>query len=250
MNSEMSSIDALVEHCQSAVECEDIPTDLQFSSHVTGDEPQEESAMDDDCWKSQAVVDRDMLSEVPERVNWIHFVDGTPYGERLLKAAEQGCTALVEEILSGEPDVINYKDTDGYTPLHRACYQGWEDIVEILLLNGADRDSRTDDGWTPLHSAARWNKVLCAKLLIAAGCDVNAMSNGQQTPLHIACSSQACASVIHLLLWHCDTDVSLLNNSGETAEKVAFSSSLLGPLFELRHRFVDIDPMKDREILL
>ena len=33
--------------------------------------------MDDDCWKSQAVVDRDMLSEVPERVNWIHFVEGT-----------------------------------------------------------------------------------------------------------------------------------------------------------------------------
>ena len=32
--------------------------------------------MDDDCWKSTAVVDRDMMDEVVERVNWIHFVDG------------------------------------------------------------------------------------------------------------------------------------------------------------------------------
>ena len=37
---------------------------------------QAESAMDDDCWKSTAVVDRDMMEEVVERVNWIHFVDG------------------------------------------------------------------------------------------------------------------------------------------------------------------------------
>ena len=61
---------------------------------------------------------------------------GTPYGERLLKAAEKGCTALVKEILSEEEDIINYKDSDGYTPLHRACYQGWEDIVEVLLEHG------------------------------------------------------------------------------------------------------------------
>lgn len=69
----------------------------------------------------------------------IHFflILGTPYGERLLKAAEKGCTVLVKEILSEHRDIINYKDSDGYTPLHRACYQGWEDIVEILLEYGA-----------------------------------------------------------------------------------------------------------------
>ena len=47
-----------------------IPTNLHLDHH-------EAPPMDDDCWKSQAVVDRDMLDEVDERVNWINFVDGT-----------------------------------------------------------------------------------------------------------------------------------------------------------------------------
>ena len=32
--------------------------------------------MDDDCWKSTAVVDRDMMEETVERETWITFDEG------------------------------------------------------------------------------------------------------------------------------------------------------------------------------
>lgn len=111
-----------------------------------------QNAMEDDCWKSTAVVDRDMMEEEVERVSWINFPDGNntiykfikafvifsldydwvqycshadlgstysiliiatrlgvPYGERLLVAAEKGCTKLVDEIASQHPDAVNHK---------------------------------------------------------------------------------------------------------------------------------------------
>ena len=101
-----------------------------------------------------------------------------------MTAAEQGCSSLVQEILSqhchiadtavtdittyladtsvttaadtnsadtntadtdtADTDtadidtgsVVNYQDSDGYTALHRACYQGWSDIVDIIIRHG------------------------------------------------------------------------------------------------------------------
>ena len=35
------------------------------------------NAMDDDCWKSTAVVDRDMMEETVERAQYIEFDEGT-----------------------------------------------------------------------------------------------------------------------------------------------------------------------------
>ena len=42
----------------------------------------------------------------------------------------------MEELLEGESDLVHVRDGDGYTPLHRASYQGWVDITEILLAAG------------------------------------------------------------------------------------------------------------------
>lgn len=39
----------------------------------------------------------------------------------------------------------------GVTPLHRACYKGYKDIVRLLLSEGADPQLADNDGMTPLH---------------------------------------------------------------------------------------------------
>lgn len=39
----------------------------------------------------------------------------------------------------------------GVTPLHRACYKGHNNIVQLLLSNGGDPQLVDNDGMTALH---------------------------------------------------------------------------------------------------
>jgi ankyrin repeat protein len=50
--------------------------------------------------------------------------------------------------------VVNFKDTDGRTPLHHAVNNGNLDIVSTLLKNGAEVAQITNKGNTPLHVAS------------------------------------------------------------------------------------------------
>lgn len=101
-----------------------------------------------------------------------------------------GDIVVVTDILTAHGELVNVKDGDLYTPLHRASYENHPDVVEILLHHGAEVHSRTEDGWTPLHSAARWASVAAAKVLLEkAKADVNATTKGGLTPLHLAAAS-------------------------------------------------------------
>lgn len=84
----------------------------------------------------------------------------SPEPEQLLKSSEKGIVDHVVSILDKEPSLVNCKDSDGYTPLHRASYNGHVNVVRILLQRGADVDSKTEDGWQPLHCACRWGKCI------------------------------------------------------------------------------------------
>ena len=82
----------------------------------------------------------------------------TPVPEVLLECAENGMVDHVERILDQDPSLINCRDSDGYSPLHRACYNGHLDVVKVFLQRGADVQARTEDGWQPLHCACRWGE--------------------------------------------------------------------------------------------
>lgn len=75
---------------------------------------------------------------------------------------------------------MNESDNDGYTPLHRACYGNFIDIVDYLLAKGADISHKTQLQWQPLHSCCHWNSKDCAIRLIQHGADVNATSEGSK----------------------------------------------------------------------
>lgn len=83
---------------------------------------------------------------------------------------------------------------------------GEEDIVEILLQNGAVVDSRNDHDWTPIHIASsegnrcqsfffllelKYLKFMIGhakivKILILAGADIETRQNDDWTALHLA----------------------------------------------------------------
>lgn len=97
---------------------------------------------------------------------------------QLLRAATENHIEIVEEILKRNPDLVNAKDRDGYSPLHKACYNDNLDMAKVLLRYKADPNSRTEFKWTPLHSACKWNNAKAAALILQHGADINALSEG------------------------------------------------------------------------
>ena len=85
-----------------------------------------------------------------------------------------------------------FTQSDGFTVLHIACYNGNVEIVKVLLqieegsLNVNERDNH---GRIPLHLACLKGRTEIVKLLIDIGerLNINEKDSKGSTPLHIAC---------------------------------------------------------------
>ncbi len=89
-----------------------------------------------------------------------------------------------------------------YTPLHVAARAGAGEVVEVLLVEGADPEAPTEAGGgaRPLHLAAASGDVRAVAALVAAGANVNATeASWGQTPLVFA-ASKGRTSVVRTLL--------------------------------------------------
>ena len=60
---------------------------------------------------------------------------------------------ILKEGKAGHPVEINYKSLDDWTPLHYACYEGHEDVAELLLSHGANANAITKFKRSSLHIA-------------------------------------------------------------------------------------------------
>ena len=87
------------------------------------------------------------------------------------------------------------------TPLHRASWRGTLEAVRCLLDHGANIKARDRDGWTPLHCAVHEkNRIQVVRLLLERGADVNAPDNRGATPSqHAVERAQAEQEVVELL---------------------------------------------------
>lgn len=156
-------------------------------------------------------------------------------------AAEEGQTEIVEKILKQYPELVNKKDRDGYTALHKTCYNNHYETAKVLISYGADLDARTNMQWTPLHSACKWNNPKMVALLLQNGANINATSEGDQTPLHIACTVSDCRDTIVTLFMNEKLDPNILNNSGETAFQIAKRTGLSTGYFEMMKSGFKVD---------
>jgi ankyrin repeat protein len=69
-------------------------------------------------------------------------------------AASYGFNSLVERLISKQPQAINFCGQSG-TPLHSSVRRRHIRVVKLLLVHGADINSRSADNSTPLHLAAQ-----------------------------------------------------------------------------------------------
>ena len=106
----------------------------------------------------------DKSASLPKLEEEVSDQEPKPEPGLLLKSSEKGMIDHVVSILDKEPSIVNCRDSDGYTPLHRASYNGCINVVRVLLERGADVDARTQDGWQPLHCACRWGEYIALNI--------------------------------------------------------------------------------------
>lgn len=92
---------------------------------------------------------------------------GTP----LIIAAEEGRLEVVEFLIDSGANLNACNDHD-YTALHGAAFHGHQPIVELLLKNGANANIKDSTGSTPLLLSISRGYCLIAEKLISCGAHV------------------------------------------------------------------------------
>eukprot|EP00742_Colponemidia_sp_Colp-10_P009109 GILJ01009908.1.p1 GENE.GILJ01009908.1~~GILJ01009908.1.p1 ORF type:complete len:1719 (+),score=242.82 GILJ01009908.1:19-5175(+) len=110
--------------------------------------------------------------------------------------------ALIRFLLErGAVRSINERGKDGYAPLHTAVAKGHEELVLMLLNNGANVDAVTKNNSSPLHLACKKINISLVRLLLDR-CNVNninKLDKNDMNPLHYAISNGARECVLLLL---------------------------------------------------
>lgn len=169
-------------------------------------------------------------------------------GKQLVTYAENGQLAEIKRLITDLNDpktvesMLTFKDSDGYTAMHRAAYSNMLDVVKYLVSfeaslasNGASQlNARTEMGWTPLHSAVYWNSYAVVEYLLKhARANPNIKSNSGQTCLHLAAQQANSRESLLLLLFSPFVNFNLRNDQNESARDIALRCSKYNVLFEI-----------------
>eukprot|EP00300_Choanocystis_sp_HF-7_P016359 c19386_g1_i2.p1 GENE.c19386_g1_i2~~c19386_g1_i2.p1 ORF type:complete len:210 (-),score=28.86 c19386_g1_i2:130-759(-) len=139
-----------------------------------------------------------------------------------------GFTALHHAATNGDQDLVilllrrgavNEKDNTGFTPLHHAAWKGHANVVRLLANSGADIDATDFQGDTPLMTAVFWKRPAVVNTLIALGADVTFKDQFRNvTARHYAVLSQ---------------DQEILKLIDEALSRLKFQTFLMGTLQKL-----------------
>ena len=135
----------------------------------------------------------------------------TPGGETVFEAAAFGRVGRLEELLAVEPELVNARSPDGFTPLHLACFSGGAETTRLLVERGADLEALAEASFArvrPLGTAAFSGDRESAAVLLEAGADPNGRGEGGFTPLHSAAQHGDVAFVELLLEYGADPSAS------------------------------------------
>ncbi|KAK6542283.1 Ankyrin repeat and SOCS box protein 3 [Orbilia ellipsospora] len=131
-------------------------------------------------------------------------------------------------------------------PLHLAIARQpeKENLLRLLLDNGAERDARDTDGWTSMMFSARKGNCSIIKMLIDAKADINLTAHNGVTALHFAAQEGHTAAV--KLLLENDAKPYISKNGWHPVHYAAAKAQ-----FEVLKILVDQDPscihLKDKD---
>lgn len=160
------------------------------------------------------------------------FLEDTSEYHHLVVKDSNGYTPLHYACFKGHKDVTSLflsrlkdedvivKNNNGDTPLHFACVNGHKDVTSLLLGRLKDNDliMKNIYGDTPLHDACGYGQIDVAILLLSKLKDNDLIIKDKygNTPLHDACRNVR-KDVASLLLSRLkDDDLVVENNRGDT----------------------------------
>lgn len=159
-----------------------------------------------------AVLDIPLLNEVSLDQGLINL-EGD-YRTPLHVAAKQSAINLAHLLIVKGAD-INSRDISSCTPLHITAHYAGSAMVELLLDNGAETQVKDWRGRSPLHAALTGKSVVQnLALLVDAQADMEAKDLRGRTALHIAVEHDLPAAA-HFLL-QCGANSEVSDSSKET----------------------------------
>eukprot|EP01132_Coremiostelium_polycephalum_P006120 gene6120-7626_t len=172
----------------------------------------------------------------------------------IFQFVKEGNKDEVQKLLrENTKEVLLLKDSYWQTPLHIASFEGFIDIVTLLIKKGSKIDQKDKNGWTPLHCAAsaghfkvceilllkditlasiaandgttafhylvrKWDSNISPKILSSIVKNepniINITAHNLETPLHHACL-KSCEESIKFLLEN-KADTNKRSRNGET----------------------------------
>ncbi|NXY47197.1 ASB3 protein, partial [Ceuthmochares aereus] len=117
----------------------------------------------------------------------------------LFLAVESGHIDIVKFLIQHGANVKGPHSWSGWNSLHEASFQGYTEIMKILLEKGASKECKDSFGITPLFVAAQYGKLESLRLLVSHGAEVNCQAKDKATPLLIA-AQEGHTECVELLL--------------------------------------------------
>lgn len=152
----------------------------------------------------------------------------------IFEAVRNNNVSAAQAILKKTPAALRSRDKNGWSPLHLAVLEGYEDMSRFLLEQGASVSVTDNGGYTPLHWAAVLNHRRLMEPLITAKSDVNAKEKTGRTPLHYAVRG-GWFEITSYLLDH-GADPNITNKDGHTAMGEAALAGKRDLIYLLRDR--------------
>lgn len=98
----------------------------------------------------------------------------------------RGDVELVTTMIEADASLVHARNDMEKTPLHYAVTNRKDEIITLLIEQGAEVDAADLTGMTPLHVAATLDRYDQAVLLLDNGAEIEARDSFEDTPLHSA----------------------------------------------------------------
>jgi ankyrin repeat protein len=134
------------------------------------------------------------LVDLKESINEECYFQKVP----LMLASDLGNYEIVQLLMVSGAN-IEAKDNDGMTALSFACRSGHVAIIELLLKSGVNIEAKDKNDWTVLHISCNNNQFDSVQVLLNNKANINVANDENQTPLYIACE-EGNPYIVQLLL--------------------------------------------------
>jgi len=137
----------------------------------------------------------------------------------VFEAAALGDLARLRTLLANDRDLVKAQSSDGFIPLHLACFFGQSEAAKILVQQGADVNAVSPSRIAVIHSAAASRNAVIVKLVLQAGANPNLQQQGGYTALHEAAMHNSVERAQVLL--DAGADRTIRSDDGLTAAEMA-----------------------------